>query len=89
MVIVVDRIVSSMRRYLRNTIKESYYATSQWSGLRPEVIKKVEHGDGNLQSFKIYINAFCNKYNSESVRIFRDLYYSLAQRTMDFTDGED
>lgn len=82
--LLVDYIVGGTRRYLRDILHQSFYESAQWSGLRVEVIKRIERGDGSLASFNMYISAFCREYRDVATRLFHELSLNVAQSNINY-----
>lgn len=65
-------IVADVQHYLRGVKHETVYRTAQESGLRQEVIKKLEGGQlkGSAESLDVYLSSFAARYPEMAYRAF-------------------
>lgn len=85
---VVEKLMSSIKKDLRERRRETYYATSKASGLRPEVIKKLEAKpmQGKAESLATYINSYCSRFPNTAYHVLYDLAVSTGQGNELFED---
>lgn len=78
---VVEKLMDYIRRDLRGRKKETYYATSKASGLRPEVIKNLEAKPmkGKAESLAIYINSWSSRFPNTAYHVLYDIAISTGQ----------
>lgn len=79
---VIEKIMIAIRQYLRGKLNETVYKTAKESGLRPEVIKKLEDNEikGTAESLCRYIDSFCSRFPQESYRIFYNVLIIITQK---------
>lgn len=68
----LESIVADVKHFLRGVKKESVYRTAQESGLRQEVIKRLESGQlkGTAESLDTYLSSFAARYPEMAYRAF-------------------
>lgn len=78
----VDKLMDYIRSDLRDRRKETYYATSKASGLRPEIIKNLEAKPmkGKAESLATYINSWCCRFPNTAYHVLYDIAVSTGQQ---------
>lgn len=76
---IIMKLVSVIRHQLRDKDKESVYVTSKQTGLRPDVINRIERGDGSLRHASTYIESFCRRFPAKG----RNLWYDMSMLSAD------
>lgn len=87
---VTKQLVVAIRHDLRDKRKESRYETSRRSGLRQEVIGRIEDGAaksspaGSSESLCRYIDSYCSRFPAEAHRMFYNLSMLVAKQQITF-----
>lgn len=79
---ILERIVKLIKHDLRDCRKESVYATSKASGLRPDVINSIESESaplGRAQSLCTYIDSYSSRYPASAYKMFYNAAIEVAQ----------
>lgn len=58
----------------------SCYARAKGSGLRPDVIKRIEAGEGKYTNAAAYIESYCRQYPDTAYKLFYNAASSVAYR---------
>lgn len=88
---ITFRIIDAIRHDLREKRAESYYQTAKESGMRAEVIKKLEadarHPSCAGSSIYAYIDSYCNRFPASAYKIFYNIAMVVAQQEV-FADQQ-
>lgn len=88
---ITFQIVDAIRHDLRDRRKESYYESAKLSGMRAEVIKKLEadthHPSCAGTSIYAYIDNYCNRFPASAYKIFYNIAMVVAQQEV-FADQQ-
>lgn len=76
---IIIKLVEVIRHSLRDKKCESVYVTSKQSGLRPDVINRIERGEGSLRHASTYVESFCRRFPAEG----RNLFYNMCMLSVD------
>ena len=89
---ITFQIVDSIRHDLRDRRQESYYETAKESGMRAEVIKKLENNTRCPScagtSIYAYIDSYCNRFPASAYKIFYNIAMVVAQQEV-FADQQE
>lgn len=81
---ITYQIIDAIRHDLRDRRKESFYETAKESGMRAEVIKKLEadthHPSCAGTSIYAYIDSYCSRFPAAAYKIFYNLAIVVAQK---------
>lgn len=79
---VVEKVVETIKHDLRSVKKESLYVTSKETGLRPEVIKKIENVpiQGKAESLVIYIDSYCSRFPAAAFKLLYEAATLAGQK---------
>ena len=81
---ITFRIVDAIRHDMRERRQESFYETAKESGMRAEVIKKLEadtrHPSCAGSSIYAYIDSYCNRFPACAYKIFYNIAMVVAQQ---------
>lgn len=89
---ITFQIIDAIRNDLRDVRKESYYESAKESGMRAEVIKKLEadthHPSCAGSSIYAYIDSYCSRFPGSAYKIFYNMAMKVAQtRVFDGQEG--
>lgn len=76
---IIIKLVGVIRHSLRDKKRESVYVTSKQTGLRPDVINRIERGEGSLRHASTYVESFCRRFPSEG----SNLFYNMCMLSVD------
>lgn len=89
---ITFQIVDAIRHDLRDHRKESYYESAKLSGMRAEVIKKLEADTRNPScagsSIYAYIDSYCSRFPACAYKIFYNIAMVVAQQEV-FSDQQE
>lgn len=79
---VTEKLIDYIKHDLRVKRNETYYTTAKASGLRAEVIKKLEKEpmQGKAESLAIYINSWCSRFPNTAYHVLYDIAVSTGQQ---------
>lgn len=77
---IIVAVIDAIRHDLRVKRHVSIYATAKASGLRPDVILRIEQGEGGLKHFCTYIESYCKSYPDDAYRIFYGVPVVICDR---------
>lgn len=77
-------IVRGIRNDLRNVRKESLYTTSKASGIRIDVLRKLEGTPmtGRAESLARYIDNYCSRFPRSAYRLLIEAAQDAAEKPM-------
>lgn len=79
---IIEDIVSFIKHDLRQSRRETYYATAKATGLRMEVIKKLESEplQGKAESLALYIDNYCCRFPATAYKLFYEAATNAGQQ---------
>lgn len=83
---ITQNLMEAIYHDLRDVRKESVYVTSKESGLRAEVINKLESVEikGSAESLCRYIDSYCRRFPSSAYKMLYNLSIVVAQAKITF-----
>lgn len=81
---ILERLVDSIAHSLRDKKRESYYLSAKSSGVRTEVLRRLEDSCdgvlvGNASSLSSYVDDFCRRFPGEASMLFYNLSLVVMQ----------